>query len=1068
MQALSNLEASKQLINRSYLAKLEHNAVLPYPQSASPFIAAGDARIFRIERVVQSNKQSVLESLTAAYTALGAAGYTVFLYLNSNGQETEVFIGTRGEPGRMEGQNSGALLEESFKGHFAGSSLMSLNGSEVRELLGNLEQTKESPTTSVTAVTGVPALSTENRDHFMQGLERFIDAAEQRIYHALILAEPVSPSNLDVIKQGYEQVATQLSPLLKTQLSYGEQDSESIGVTLTTSISESLGQSLALTETKGNSHTDGTTSTSTKGTSESFSSQTTASKAASIIGSAIAAGCAFGGPLGAIAGAQIGGIIATAFSEQRTSGTNESLSEGTSISDTTSHSTAEATTHTSTHMKGTSDARSRNLTTGQTRQHSLEIIDKGVEQLLEKISHHLKRIDEAKAYGGWNAAAYFISDSSASSETLASIFLGLIRGESSSAEDFALSTWKSSAKNAVLEWLGRLTHPQLKSNFSHHVPIQYLTPATLVTGKEMAIQLSLPRRSTSTVAVVETQAFGRSVRRLDGESLDATSTRTLQLGKVRHLWKDSEHHITLDMDHLASHVFVSGSTGAGKSNTVYALLDQVSQASLNFLVIEPAKGEYKHVFGLRNDVRVLGTNPKEAELLRINPFAFPKNIHVLEHIDRLVEIFNVCWPMYAAMPAVLKTAMLAAYEQAGWNLDDSENPYGEEYFPTFGDLQEALQKVIRDSAYAQEVKSNYEGSLLTRVQSLTNGLNGQIFSAHEIDSSALFDSKAIIDLSRVGSAETKALLMGVLIMRLSEYRMASGKMNAPLSHVTVLEEAHNILRASTFGPEGAGVQGKAVEMLTNAIAEMRTYGEGFIIVDQSPNAVDIAAIRNTNTKIIMRLPEESDRRLLGKSAALTDDQLEEITRLPKGIAVVYQNDWLEPVLCHIDKFKGQEGVYEYGGKQKRLDKARFQTEILKLLLQKRAKLDAPDAGLIERGLGELPLLTRHRIKLGKVLAAYRDNREHPLLQQARFCDLSSFVVELLGCRDQVRMQVGNSDDGEDLNNSLQNLLFPLCDSSPELMQATSHCLMKDFAMQNTDNQDIYEKWHVYAEKGFQC
>ena len=27
-------------------------------------------------------------------------------------------------------------------------------------------------------------------------------------------------------------------------------------------------------------------------------------------------------------------------------------------------------------------------------------------------------------------------------------------------------------------------------------------------------------------------------------------------------------------------------------------------------------------------------------LLKINPFSFPDDIHVLEHIDRLIEIFN--------------------------------------------------------------------------------------------------------------------------------------------------------------------------------------------------------------------------------------------------------------------------------------------------------------------------------------------------------------------------------------------------------------------------------------------
>jgi hypothetical protein len=444
---------------------------------------------------------------------------------------------------------------------------------------------------------------------------------------------------------------------------------------------------------------------------------------------------------------------------------------------------------------------------------------------------------------------------------------------------------------------------------------------------------------------------------------------------------------------------------------------------------------------------------------------------VLEHIDRLVEIFNVCWPMYAAMPAVLKAAMLAAYEQAGWNLDDSENPLGANFFPAFGDLREALQKIIRESAYAQEVKSNYEGSLLTRVESLTNGLNGQIFSANEIDSAALFDSNVIVDLSRVGSAETKALMMGILIMRLSEYRMAGGEMNAPLRHVTVLEEAHNILRAdagASAGPEGAGVQGKAVEMLTNAIAEMRTYGEGFIIADQSPHAVDIAAIRNTNTKIIMRLPEETDRRLLGKSAALTDEQLEEIARLPKGVAVVYQNDWLEPVLCKIDKFESEEGRYVYRGEQKRVDKARFQGEVLKLLLQNRAKLDAPDARTIEQGLAELPFPTRLRIQLVKALAACREGREFHLAREERFDDLSRLVVDLLDCRDRIKTEVKNaSSDYADLNRRLSELLPPACASSTDLMLAANQCLMKDFSLQPEGYLDIYEQWRESVTKGVQ-
>ena len=105
----------------------------------------------------------------------------------------------------------------------------------------------------------------------------------------------------------------------------------------------------------------------------------------------------------------------------------------------------------------------------------------------------------------------------------------------------------------------------------------------------------------------------------------------------------------------------------------------------------------------------------------------------MEHIDGLVEIFNVCWPMYAAMPAVLKDAILEAYEDCGWDLELSINKFNEDLYPTFRDLLNSLICVIDKSSYDNEVKSNYKGSLETRIKSLTNGLNGQIFSYDEID-----------------------------------------------------------------------------------------------------------------------------------------------------------------------------------------------------------------------------------------------------------------------------------------------------------------------------------------------
>jgi hypothetical protein len=146
--------------------------------------------------------------------------------------------------------------------------------------------------------------------------------------------------------------------------------------------------------------------------------------------------------------------------------------------------------------------------------------------------------------------------------------------------------------------------------------------------------------------------------------------------------------------------------------------------------------------------------------------------------------------------------------------------------------------------------------------------------------------------------------MGMLVLKLQEYRMKSAEaMNVELKHLTVLEEAHNILRRTSAEQvsNGSNIMGKSVEMISNAIAEMRTYGEGFIIADQAPGLMDMSVIRNTNTKIIMRLPDQSDRELVGRAANLNEDQITELAKLPCGVAAVYQNEWVQPVLCKIEK-----------------------------------------------------------------------------------------------------------------------------------------------------------------------
>ncbi|MCD7740786.1 MAG: DUF87 domain-containing protein [Ruminococcus sp.] len=742
---------------------------------------------------------------------------------------------------------------------------------------------------------------------------------------------------------------------------YSQSDNSSTSQTDSQSDSLSSGQSTA--DSSSSAHTDATNSSETQSSSTthtdgSSSTQTDTS------GSSISAGVNVGVNVPFV---KIGGnvntshfdstsnAVGTSTSDSTTSGLAQTLGRtasdtltkgitntisqtvaqttGTAVANTLGKAVTKAMATTSGLFKSTSlgmnfganFARSSTVTAmiGKNEGITQSFTNFNIKHALELLDEQMKRLEQSTALGMWDFAAYVLSEDYDVANNVAHSYLALTLGEESYMSKSAVNVWRGcveeerEAAKEIVDYIRELRHPlfalneeRIKEDRAYNVYPSIVTATTSLSGKELAYSLNFPQKSVAGFPVLECAGFGRSVVTYQSVVED---TRKIKLGSVSHMNHEENTSVSLLTDSLASHTFITGSTGSGKSNTVYHILKSLKKQGVKFLVIEPAKGEYKNVFGTLTDVSVFGTNPRLTPMLRINPFSFPDDIHILEHLDRLVEIFNVCWPMYAAMPAVLKNAIEKSYEDCGWNLLTSENKYSEKIYPHFSDVSRNVKSIIDSSEYDAENKGAYKGSLLTRLNSLTNGLNGLIFTTDELPMEALFDENAIVDLSRVGSSETKSLIMGLLVMKLQEHRMTQGEMNAPLMHTTVLEEAHNLLKRTSYeqSSESSNILGKSVEMITNAIAEMRTFGEGFIIADQSPGLLDMAAIRNTNTKIIMRLPDISDRELVGKAANLDDEQISELAKLPCGVGAVYQNEWVQPVLCKIDKYSDSFTAYKY-------------------------------------------------------------------------------------------------------------------------------------------------------------
>lgn len=1094
------LTLADHLVYKKYLTELQNYGMVELSQQMLDVQDPAQCiQLFQLQKLTLKKGEDMFQKLSTVYYSSMAQGCSLAVMIDvpDAGSGANIYLGVREDPAQKSMENrkldiSGKTLQKVLLSNFPGSEVTAVSQKEEDKLLNDpAEGAFGEYQEAVASVSCVAALRDKSKTEdkaFVQGIERFMDAMDGEVYTALFLAEPVSAETQAEIRSGYENLYSSLSPFRKSTWSYSENQSTAVMESLCSGTSHTISDTVSTTTTDGtnqsSSVTDGTQKT--KGVSGGInggvgsSSGTSVTKVSPVAGG-IAGILGLGGAVASVAipvaGAVIGPLLGTAgraiggMAPSRTAfnsiarniggsmGVNDSW--GTSHSATeqtgTSHSTSDGTSH------GTSDTISQQESHGTTdtrgmgRTQQVELCNKSVEELLERIENQLKRAKESEDYGCYKCAAYFLSSTPSTAILAANTYRALMVGEGSSVESGAVNVWQNDeAQVAQLrEYLKRFMHPVFARPLWAGAPDSLLyTPATLVSGRELPMHLGLPTRSVHGLPIIEHAEFGRNVP--DETVPDADK---MELGKIYHMGREEKADLILNRQALTAHTFITGSTGSGKSNTVYELLRQLDAGGVNFMVIEPAKGEYKNVFGGREDVHVFGTNPKITELLRINPFRFPEEIHVLEHIDRLIEIFSVCWPMYAAMPAVLKNAMLQAYEVCGWNLETSENEYNKDLFPTFQDLLTELVDVIEHSAYDKEVKNNYRGSLETRVRSLANGLNGQIFSADEIPEKQLFDENTIVDLSRVGSLESKSLIMGILIMRLNEYRMTScTEMNNPLKHVTVLEEAHNILRRTSTEQteEGSNVAGKSVEMIANAIAEMRTYGEGFVIADQSPGAVDISAIRNTNTKIIMRLPDEQDCQLAGKAAALKDDQLDEIARLPKGVAVIYQNNWTEPVLCKINKFEGVEKRYQY--KTCATDrKTEMMSAILLKNLLKKEKGEPLDLNLRQLQDLLLKISMPSKTKIAALKALQKNGR-------CRQKDIQSVVYKLV-CTPTVEEELTRTESIEEWRDEIAYFgSTELADLDEEMLNEVAELILLEQIKCYDWPKTYLEQWQEFRKK----
>ena len=536
-----------------------------------------------------------------------------------------------------------------------------------------------------------------------------------------------------------------------------------------------------------------------------------------------------------------------------------------------------------------------------------EIVDRTAQYAVELLELEVKRLEAALAVGRWQVAVYYGASGESDALRLGALLAGLLSGPESRPDPIRAHLCRRHSTSA--------------SNQFH----------TYLSSAEVALLVEPPKEEAPGYAVADVAKFDVDV--------DQTHGQHVVVGEVQWDSNPSGIEYSVSVDDFARHGVVFGVTGSGKTTTIMGLLHSLwNDFGIPFIVLEPAKTEYRALLGLITDGKAKGPIPElrvytlgddTVAPLRLNPFEFetedePSPAPVLSHIDFLKAVFNAAFILYAPMPYVLETALHEVYEDKGWNLatgtnvrlpDDSwQDRHRYPIFPTLSDLHSKVRAVTARLGYEARIEQDVIAGLKARIGSLRLGSKGLMLDTPRgVSMSELLAYPTVLELEKIGNDDEKTFLMGLLLTRIYGYRrmqVATGRSPTGLQHVLVVEEAHRLLQhvSTHVDTEASNLRAHAVETFVNMLSEVRHYGQGVLVADQIPSKLTPDVVKNTSLKVIHRLSARDDRELLGGTMNMDPTQVAHLATLAPGDAVTFAQGDDHPYLITVENFKEQEIV----------------------------------------------------------------------------------------------------------------------------------------------------------------
>ena len=754
------------------------------------------------------------------------------------------------------------ILMPSIQGNFRGSRVKALGNDEKNHILKILSDMPEAG-----VIEGVPGANKDDEKY--QGIDRLINVMYGDSYCFLVIAKPLNTDAVLQIQENLYKFYDDNAPFAKLNIQTGKGSNTGKSDSSTKGTSSTDGSSRSTTDTNGssesNTHTEGANRSDTTGTS---------------VGTGKSDGSSYNSSSTSHSGSK-SHSDGYSKSDSNQKGTNKSHSKttGTSTSKTESDSTTSGT----------------NSGTSESNTSTVEYVNRKIQDFMKFMDDIVfPRLDYGKGKGTFLTSMCVFASKPTSLQKIKNTVTALYSGENGNKiplNSFAVPQQARQALSSFQLPHGHCIWNDEKEYLTHFAMHHFISKegssyfGNWITTNELGMIAGLPQKEVVGLSLNEEVEFG-----LNFEKPDQTHNR-IELGYLiqnGNILKESS--VYLDKSDLDKHIFVAGVTGSGKTTTCQTIL---TRADIPYLVIEPAKTEYRVMIREHEDLLIFTLGDNQTTPLRMNPLMFYQYESITSRVDMLCACIESAFDMEAAIPQIIEQALYKSYEAKGWNIYTNrnylyKNPFNDtgEAFPTISDLIINCEKVVSEQGFDERLKNDYIGSIKARLLGLTSGGKGFLLNTqNSVDFIELLDHKVVFELENIRSSAEKSLIMGFILINLSEAIREKYRAVGKFRHITLVEEAHRLLSKHSPGDNPSKKQ--SVEMFSDMLAEIRKYGESLVIVDQIPNKLTPDVLKNTNTKIIHRIFAGDDKEAVGNTVMLKDEQKDFLSSLPSGRAVYF-------------------------------------------------------------------------------------------------------------------------------------------------------------------------------------